>query len=845
MNQAVTLFFRLIVRPLGREPARTALTTLAVALGVAVVVAIHLAGEAATGSFRSSLESLTGEADFEISTVGGLDEKLLGELTALPYPFRFSPRVEGFALVEPDRVSAPVFGFDLIGDVSLKGSFSGERFDIDSLTRSDSLWAGRRLASAPGETLRLTVNDTTRDYTVHGLLDTEGLAGVGRDGIVVMDISTAQQALGRKGRLDRIDVFLPSSAQAEEAESVLRGALPAGVTLQAKGTRSQENHKMLSAFRWNVRVLSYISLVVGAFLIYNTIAVSVVRRRTEIGVARALGATRRGVQAAFLAEAGLLGFVGSVLGLALGRLMADGAVELMAATVNALYVSSTPGEIVVTPLTAVAALAAGVGVSLLAAWMPAREAALVAPTEAMARGRHEYHARQGVGRTLAYAALPAAGAWLASLAPPVAGKPLLGYLSALLLIVASAMATPALVVAVTRAASGMVRRAFGAEGVLASRGLVGALPRTSVLVATLASAVAMLVSVAIMVGSYRETVTVWLDQRLGADFYVRPPGRRGAGQYPTMDAAIPDRIENQPEIEAVDRFRAYPIRYEGRRATLGAGQAEVIAQFGDVRFLSGRPQEEVLAELPAGDHVIVSEAFADKHSLRVGDSLRLPMGDREPAFRVIAIYYDYSNENGYAIMDRSVLLKYLPDPSAGNLAVYLKPAVSIDDGRTAIERATAGREVLITANRALRTEALRVFDRTFTITYALEAVAILVAIMGMAGALLALVIDRRGEIGVLRFLGASAGQIRRVVLFESGFLGLLSNLIGLGLGALLSLILIFVVNKQSFGWTIQFHAPVGLLLGALTLVYVAAIIAGLYPARIAARLSPIEVVHEE
>ena len=844
MIPTATLFFRLIARPLGREPGRTVLTTFAVALGVAVVVAIHLAAQAATGSFRSSLESVTGEADFEISGVGGLDENLLADLAALPSPFRYSPRVEGVALVEPHRYSVPLFGFDLIGDVSLKRSFAGQRFDVDVLRRSDSLWVGPRLASTPGETLRLTVNDLTRDYSVRGLLETQGLAGVSRDSIIVMDLPVAQLALGRQGRLDRIDVLLPPNARLEEAEKVLRDAMPAGVTVQAKGVRLHENREMLSAFRWNLRVLSYISLIVGAFLIYNTIAVSVVRRRTEIGVARALGATRLGVHAVFLAEAGLLGFFGSAVGLLLGRLMADGAVELMASTVNALYVSSTPGEIAVTPVTGVIAIAAGVGASLLAAWIPAREAALVAPTEAMARGRHEYRARQGVIRRLAYAGLPATGAWLASLAPPVAGKPLLGYLSALLLVTATVMAAPALVVGVTRATSRLVRSAFAPEGVVASRGLAAALPRTSVLVATLASAVAMLVSVAIMVGSYRNTVIVWLDQRLGADFYVRPPGRSEAGRHPTMDASVPDRIESQPEIDAVARFRAYPIRYKGRPATMGGAQSEVISRLGNLRLLSGRPQE-VLAKLPAGDNVIVSEAFADKHSLQVRDSLVLPMGDRKAEFRVIGVYYDYSNENGYALVDRSVLLKYLPDPAPSNLAVYLNPGVSHEQGRAAIERATAGREVLISANGTLRTQALRVFDRTFAITYALEAVAIVVAILGMAGALLALVIDRRREIGVLRFLGASAWQIRRVVLFESGFLGLLSNLIGLGLGALLSLILIFVINKQSFGWTIQFHMPVALLLGAITLVYIAAILAGLYPARVAARLSPIEAIYEE
>ena len=842
--KAGLLFYRLMVRPMGREPVRTVLTTVAVALGVAVVVAIHLAGEAATGSFRSSLESLTGEADYEISAVGGVDEKLLAALAALPHPFQFSPRVEGFAWVEPGHVSVPLFGFDLIGDVSLEGSFDREAFDVDFL-KGDSIWVGSRLATEAGERVRLTTGDTTSDYVVRGLLATQGLRGAARDTIVVMDIPTAQEALRKQGRLDRIDVFLPSGPRDTDWEEVLRESLPAGVTLEERGTRSQENRKMLSAFRWNLRVLSYISLVVGAFLIYNTISVSVVRRRVEIGVVRALGATRQAVLAAFLGEAALFGLAGTLLGLVLGRLMAEGAVDLMAATVNALYVSSTPGELAMTPGTALVAFAAGVGVCLAAAWAPSREAALVSPTEAMARGRYDYRARLAVRRRLVYAGVTAVGSWLATLGPPLAGSPLLGYLAALLLIVAAALATPAVVIAVMRALSGWFRRIFKAEGLLASRGLAGSLSRSSVLVATLASAVAMLVSVAIMVGSYRETVIVWLEERLGADFYVRPQGARAAGQHPTMDPAIADRIEELPEVLAVDRFRAYPIRYNGRPATLGAGQAEVVRRLGDLRFLSGGSKETILTELPQGDHVIISEAFAEKHSLRVGDSIRLPLGEWQPDFRVIGVYYDYSNEKGFAITDRSVLLKYLPDPAPSNLAVYLREGVSLEGSREAIERATAGRAIVITDNRTLRTGAMRVFDRTFTITYALEAVAILVAVMGMAGALLALVIDRRGEIGVLRFLGASSGQIRRMVLFESGFLGLLSNIIGLGLGTLLSLILIFVVNKQSFGWTIQFHWPVGLLLTALTAIYGAAILAGLYPARVATRIVPIEVVHEE
>ncbi len=841
---AFTLFVRLIVRPLGREPVRTALSIFAVALGVAVVVAIHLAGTAATGSFQSSLETLTGDADYEISSVGGLDEELLAKLQALPHPVQFFPRVEGFAWLEPDRISVPVFGFDVIGDRSLEGVAPTETFNLDDLMADDAVWVGSALASETGRRVRLTMNDQTGEFTVRGILDPSPGQGSSRSNIIVMDIAAAQQALGKQGRLDRIEVFLPAGDE-RDWESILSATLPDGVTLKQQGSRTDENRKMLSAFSWNVRVLSYISLVVGAFLIYNTISISVVRRRGEIGVMRALGAGRTAVTMAFLAEAAFLGFVGTAIGIVLGRLMAAGTVDMLAATVRSLYVSSTPGEILLTPGALLVATASGVGVSLLAALAPAREAAAVAPTEVMARGRHETSARLRTGRQLAYAAVLAAASWGAAQVEPVGGMPLFGYLSALLLIAAAAFSTPAAVSTLSRLLSPVLRRVFGVLGILAPRSLSAALARTSVLVAALSTAVAMLVSVGIMVGSYRDTVIVWLDDRLRADFYVQTVGQREARQYPTMDPAIPDRIEALPEVAAVDRFRGYEIRYEGRPSILGAGQSEVLIRHGSLGFLDGSPADEVLTKLGSGDRVIITETFSNRHGLDVGDMLRLPLGGRMAELEVVGVYYDYSSEGGAAIVDRKTILKYLPDPAPSNLAIYLADGVEPEKARAAIEQATKGYRIGIADHGTLRTRALEVFDRTFTITYALEVIAIVVAILGMAGALVALVIDRRGEIGVLRFLGASQGQIRRLILFESGLIGLFSNVIGLVLGSLLSLILIFVVNKQSFGWTIQFHWPVGMLLGALTLIYIAAVVAGIYPARVAVRLNPIEVVHEE
>ena len=846
---APKLFFRLMIRPLGRDLVRTLLTMSAVSLGVAVVVAIHLAGLASTGSFRSSLESLTGDAGLEISTIGGLDERLLGRLVRLPYPLRFSPRVEGFGVLLPAERSVPVFGFDLIGDRSL-GAGAGEAdlgidaFAIDSFPRGDAVWAGPAVASRAGETIRLRVNDQTRAYAVQGILDTSGFGGASRDNIVVMDIALAQRVLSKRGRLDKIEVFLPDEENQRDWEAILRKALPAGVTLRPQGAATSENRRMLHAFQWNLRVLSYVSLVVGAFLIYNTISISVVRRRAEIGVLRALGASRRAVSFAFLAEAGFFGLAGAGAGLLLGRGMAGGAVEMMASTVSALYVSSTPGKIEMTAATVLVAVVSGVGVSLLSALAPAREAARIPPSEAMARGRRPYLARLRVRRDLLLGGLLFVAAWLAALPDPVGGMPLFGYLSALLLIASFAFATPAFLLGMTAAAAGLTRRLFGVEGLLAPRGLIASLDRTAVLVAALATAVAMLVSVALLVGSYRETLIVWLQDRLRADFYLRPQGPGGAGRYPTMDAEIAGRIAALPQVLAVDRFRAYPISYNGLPATLASGQSEVAARWGNIRFLSGDPGL-VLRELPRADNVIISEPFANKHKLSPGDTLRLPLGRRKVSFRILGVYYDYSNEKGYVIADRAVLRKYLPDPSLSSIAVYLREGASAGAARNAIGRVVAGRDVTVAFNSELRQGALKIFDRTFGITYALQAVAMVVAILGMAGALLAMVLDRRREMGVLRFLGASAGQIRRLILFESGLLGMLSSLLGLVLGTLLSLILIFVINKQSFGWTIQFHVPMAQLLGALSLICLAAILSGIYPAHRAARFQPMEGVHEE
>ncbi len=433
----------------------------------------------------------------------------------------------------------------------------------------------------------------------------------------------------------------------------------------------------------------------------------------------------------------------------------------------------------------------------------------------------------------------------ASRAPALAGKPLLGYLAAVLLVVASSLAMPAFVHSLTSFSAKLVGRLLGVEAMLASRSLAASLRRTSVLVGALSTAIAMMTAVGIMVGSFRQTVMIWMGDQLPADLYLRPAGSAAADRHPTISSGLAEELAKLPGVAAIERLRIYEISYEGMPASLGSADLNVLRAHQDSDFFSGRPREQVLAELRDSNAVAVSEPFTYKHHVRAGDSLLLSLGETQASFRIVDVFYDYSSERGSILMDRNTMLKYLPDPAPSNLAIYVSQGAQLEKVRAEIEKVAAGHRVLMFSNRDLRGEAIRIFDRTFAITYALEAVAVFVAVMGIAGALLALVIDRRRELGLLRFLGAATGQVRKLILVEAGLLGLLANLAGLALGFALSLILIYVINKQSFGWTIRFHWPVEVLLGALTVVYGATVLAGIYPAQVAVRLSPLEVVHEE
>jgi putative ABC transport system permease protein len=431
-----------------------------------------------------------------------------------------------------------------------------------------------------------------------------------------------------------------------------------------------------------------------------------------------------------------------------------------------------------------------------------------------------------------------------SQAPPIGGFPFPGYAAGVMFIVGFGF----LVRRFAGMAASLIHRILAdrlpAEARLALQTVEGRLPRLSVAVTSLMIAVAMLVSVAIMVSSFRDTIVVWVDQTLGGDLYLRPPSPGSDGGRNVMDPGIPETIAGLPGVAAIERFRSVSIRFGGFPAIMAGSDLETLAARSRLLFLDGRDTPEVVEQLVGNDRVVVSEPFAVRHGIAADDTILLPARDGDAAFQVEAVFYDYSSEGGLVVMDRGTWIRHMDDEAVSTIAVYLESGWDLSGVRQSIA-GVVGARARISANASIRDQILRVFDQTFEVTYALEAIALAVAMLGIANTLAALVLERRPELAMLRFVGTSRKQIRRMLVLEAGFVGVLGILMGLALGFLLSLLLVHVINFQSFGWTIQFALPAGFLVQAVLAVLAATLAAGFYPAALALRVDPLRGIRAE
>jgi putative ABC transport system permease protein len=638
---------------------------------------------------------------------------------------------------------------------------------------------------------------------------------------------------------------LAEDVSPEEVREKLERFLPADVTVEPPQKRLGRITEMIKAYRLNLLALSLIALFVGIFLIYNAVAFAVQKRRYEIAMLRVLGTQRWQVLGLFLGEALLVGLLGALIGVGLGLVMAKIALRAMAETISELYLLVRAETLSLSPLVIFLGAGAALGVALLGGLFPSLEASRTLPREALYRSALERRLQMNLGRISLVGAVVLAVGYLFSQMQPVNGLPLFGFVAAFLILAGFSFLTPASVLLVNRALAPGLAGIFKIEGKMASRYLGRSLNRSAVAIASLMTALAMLISISIMILSFRETVKVWTEQIISADLFVSPAGRL-TGQRGSLPPELVESLPKLPGLIAMERLTEIPMRIDNVPILLFVTDLEVKEKLSRIMLRRGS-SEEILRRCREQDQITISEVLSNRLHLAEGDYLQLPTPKGLQKLVIAGVFYDYRTEGGMVIMDRSTYVKYWPEEGRySSVGIYLEPGSSLDETRSLIRGGLKrSEEVFITSNKELRREILRIFDQTFSITYALQIIAIVVAIFGIVNTLILLVMERERDIGVLKAVGATNRQVQRMTLLEAGLMGLISFVLGAVNGILLSLLLIFVINKQSFGWTIQFSVPGAMFGKTLILVLACALIAGIFPARAAVSKRVSEVMRLE
>ncbi|MEB3284324.1 MAG: FtsX-like permease family protein [Candidatus Sericytochromatia bacterium] len=859
-NSPPLLRLALVWRHFTLHPLRAALSVLGVALGVAVAVAVQLANGTALDAFSQTARAVAGPAAWQVVTPGGdLNEDVLPRLAPLLQWAELSPVLEVPA-VTAEAAPRPLrlIGVDLLAPGAFRGYATPPS---DAATPPEAprdgwprgIWltadASQRLGVTLGGSLPLLVQDRAVDLAVAGVLPAGRETAALDPWVAFMDVAALQELADRVGRLDRVDLVARPGVKPESLRAAAKELNVPGVELlePAEATRTAE--RMLASFRMNLTALSFVALVVGAYLIYNAISISVVQRRREIAMLRALGALRRQIFSIFALEALLVGLLGGGLGLLLGSLLARGAVAAVGQTVDALYVDTSVNQVAWSPTPYATGLAAGLILSLVAAWAPAHEATTTPSALAMRAGTWESGQRRRTGYwtlwgggllllALGFASIPAGG-----------GPPWGGYAAAALVVLGVSFWAPVTVRAWSQVADEVARtfpRWLTLQ--LAARNFRRAVGRNAVAVAALMVGAAMTIGVATMVGSFRSTVAAWVDTTLPGAFYVNPPASgttSGLGAIATLDPSVADTFEALPGVVAVERFRERPLPYRGLVIRLGAPDMQVRARYGRMVLRDPGNAKALMQACIGADKVLVSEALSIKHGVDVGSPLTLETPSGPKSFQVTAVYHDYASDQGYVLMDRGTYQRYWLDTSMTHLAVHAAPDAPRESLRLALQRALGDRRAVILSSQELRAQVMRVFDDTFAITYALHAVAMTVSLLGVAGTLAALVLERGRELAILRQIGLLRRQVAAMVMTEAALIGLAGASLGLLGGWFLAELLIRVINRESFGWSVQFQWPFGFIAATFAAVVLAAVVAGYLPARAAARAKLVEAMRDE
>lgn len=823
------------------------LSVLGIAIGVAIIVAIDIANYSTSRAFELSMNAVAGKATHRIKgTSEGIPDSLYTYLRTAKGLKNIAPVIEDHAILNnKEKRVFILLGIDVFAEKNFRDYFNNEEFygenELRDFLASENTAAmsyetAMKEGVKKGDTIEVITRGRKVKLKVISLIkNNDRKSSV--ENLLICDIANAQKMTGKTGFINAIDCIAETDDEIKNLESYL----PEGFTLSRSSSRTDIASQMMNAFSINLTALSMLALIVGIFLIYNTMTFSVVRRKQLIGTLRCLGVTADEIYILIVKEVLITGFIGTAIGFALGILISQSLLALVSRSINDLYFAVNVTEIKVSEFVIIKGLGAGIAASLISALKPAKEAASVKPGISSIRSRQEADIIRKIPKIAIVGVITGIAGTVLLLIPT--DSVWLSYVAVLPVITGFALLTPLIIMVYDYVFSPVMKKVFGITGGLASRGIIRNISRTNAAIAALGIAVASTVGVGTMIHSFRLTVVNWLNNGLRADLYVSTPlivSNRN-------EALLPDSLLNQileiPNITSVSYYSELPLYQNGKIFNiLATGHTD--SKVDRFQLKEGNP-EEVYNGFYNGE-VIVSEPFSYRFDKRKGSviNLKTDYGDKE--FKVAGVYYDYSNDQGFISIEYSVFRKYWGARGLSGISIHVDKEDNIEKVAMSLRQLQKDNlQLFIRTNKYLRESSIEVFDRTFIVAKVLQILSVIVAFIGILSSLMSLLLERGKEMGVLRSLGMLPSQIFKISVFQTTLMGFISAVVSIPLGYVLALILVYIINKRSFGWTMQFEMGFSIIIEAIILSIAAAVIAGLYPGYKMSKISPSVSLREE
>lgn len=850
------ILLRLLTWPYVRKhKLRTFLTILGISLGIVVFVGMRTANDSVMYGFQKTVDRLAGKTQLQISAGdSGFPEAVLEKVQSIPEVAVAVPVIEATVNTGlAGQGNILILAVDMTGDRSLReyDFEDGDEAVIDDplvfLAQPDSIMVTRDFASqnklASGSKLRLESIDGFKEFTIRGIMKPGGMASAFGGNLAIMDIYAAQKMFGRGRTFDRIDMALKPDIKIAQGVEAVRKVIGEGFQIEPPSSRGKQFESIASIFAIGTSFNSLFALLIGLFIIYNTFSIAVTQRRSEIGVLRSLGATRSQIRALFLLESAVMGLVGSTLGIIFGLLLARGMAGYLSAFFGELYgVSQRVEEVAADPKILILSLIVGVTTSMIAAWIPAKNAANVDPVKALHKGSYESFT-DSENRMRLYGAAALLGVALICWWIPVSSSSRLyiGYLS---VVIAAVLLTPAAVRAVIGFVRPILRAVLPVEGALAADSLTAAPRRTS------ATVVAVMLSLSLVIGlggisnaSYI-SLTDWMSNMLNPDLFVGTSEQISERSY-RFPASLGEEIRKMDVVEEIQMVKTTRVPFRGSPVMIVGSDLESLGRrvkpkvvFGDAATMYSRASK--------GEGVVLADNLANMLRVKLGDVIEIPSPAGILKLPVLGVTIDYSDQKGAIIMDRSVYVKNWQDDTINLVRVYLKKGVSPEEGkRKILDRFGSHQKLFVMTNQQLRDYALRVTDQWFGLTYVQIFVAVLVAILGIVNSLTVSITDRRRELGVLQAVGGLRRQVRQAVWMEAIGIGLVSVVLGLALGAVILFYYLGVIQSDIAGIRLEYTYPVRIALLLIPIMLTVAWLAAIGPAESAVRASLVEALEYE